>query len=47
VLLVGDAGKSFTETQRQQAREFVETLQQLNKAHRSIAPGWLPPAACR
>ena len=34
VLLAGDAGKSFTETQRQQAREFVETLQQLNRAPR-------------
>ncbi len=38
VLLGGNAGKNFTETQRQQAREFVETLQHLNKAPQKIEP---------
>jgi hypothetical protein len=32
ILLAGAAGVTFTETQRQQAREFVETLQQLQQA---------------
>lgn len=32
ILLTGAAGTTFTETQRQQARDFVETLQQLRKA---------------
>ncbi len=38
VLLGGNAGGNFTETQRQQAREFVETLQHLNKAPQKIEP---------
>ncbi|MDR3368085.1 hypothetical protein [Rhodoferax sp.] len=38
VLLTGEASKPFTETQRQQAREFVETLQHLNKAPLKIEP---------
>jgi len=38
VLLTGEAGKAFTEKQRQQAREFVETLQHLNKAPAKIEP---------
>jgi hypothetical protein len=38
VLLTGEAGKPFTEKQRQQAREFVETLQHLNKAPSKIEP---------
>ncbi len=38
VMLTGDAGKRFSETQRQQAREFVETLQHLNKAPSKIEP---------
>jgi hypothetical protein len=38
VLLTGEAGKPFTEMQRQQAREFVETLQHLNKAPQKIEP---------
>ncbi len=38
VLLTGEAGKPFTEKQRQQAREFVETLQHLNKAPAKIEP---------
>jgi len=38
VLLAGDAGKTFTASQRQQAREFVETLQHLNKAPAKIEP---------
>ena len=38
VLLSGDAGKTFTERQRQQAREFVETLQHINKAPAKIEP---------
>jgi len=38
VLLTGEAGRSFTERQRQQAREFVETLQHLNKAPSKIEP---------
>ncbi|HEY8904567.1 MAG TPA: hypothetical protein VIM63_00870 [Rhodoferax sp.] len=38
VLLTGEAGKPFTEMQRQQAREFVETLQYLNKAPHKIEP---------
>jgi len=37
-LLTGEAGKPFTETQWQQAREFVETLQHLNKAPSKIDP---------
>ncbi len=32
ILLNGSAGVTFTEMQRQQARDFVETLQQLHKA---------------
>ncbi|MBK6593689.1 MAG: hypothetical protein IPG23_13620 [Burkholderiales bacterium] len=32
ILLTGAAGITFTDAQRQQAREFVETLQQLQKA---------------
>lgn len=32
ILLAGAAGVTFTETQRQQARDFVETLQQLRQA---------------
>jgi hypothetical protein len=38
VLLTGEAGKPFTERQRQQAREFVETLQHLNEAPSKIEP---------
>lgn len=38
VLLNGDVGKHFSERQRQQAREFVETLQHLNKAPVKIEP---------
>jgi hypothetical protein len=38
VLLAGEAGKTFTPKQRQQAREFVETLQHLNKAPAKIEP---------
>ena len=38
VLLAGDAGKTFSASQRQQAREFVETLQHLNKAPAIIEP---------
>jgi hypothetical protein len=38
VLLSGEAGKNFTERQRLQAREFVETLQHLNKAPLKIEP---------
>ncbi|MBP9907484.1 MAG: hypothetical protein KBF66_18200 [Rhodoferax sp.] len=38
VLLTGEPGKPFTEKQRQQAREFVETLQHLNKAPAKIEP---------
>ena len=38
VLLSGDAGKNFTEKQSHQAREFVETLQHLNKAPLKIEP---------
>ena len=38
VLLAGEAGRPFTERQRQQAREFVETLQHLNKAPLKIEP---------
>ena len=38
VLLAGEAGKKFTAKQRQQAREFVETLQHLNKAPAKIEP---------
>jgi hypothetical protein len=38
VLLTGEAGKRFSETQRQQAREFVETLQHLNRAPSKIEP---------
>ncbi|MBP9907707.1 MAG: hypothetical protein KBF66_19345 [Rhodoferax sp.] len=38
VLLTGKAGTNFTERQRQQAREFVETLQHLNKAPSRIEP---------
>ena len=38
ILLNGAAGITFTEDQRQQAREFVETLQQLRKAPPAIDP---------
>lgn len=38
VLLTGEAAKPFTELQRHQAREFVETLQHLNKAPQTIEP---------
>ncbi len=38
ILLSGEAGKTFTKKQRQQAREFVETLQHLNKAPEKIEP---------
>ncbi|MBK6999430.1 MAG: hypothetical protein IPH35_05500 [Rhodoferax sp.] len=38
VLLTGEAGKTFTQKQRQEAREFVETLQHLNKAPEKIEP---------
>lgn len=38
VLLTGDAGQAFTQQQRQQAREFVEMLQHLNKAPAKIDP---------
>ena len=38
VLLTGDAGKSFIEKQRQQARDFVQMLQHLNKAPSKIDP---------
>jgi hypothetical protein len=38
VLLTGEAGKRFSETQRQQSREFVETLQHLNRAPSKIEP---------
>jgi hypothetical protein len=38
VLLTGDAGETFTENQRQQARDFVQTLQNINKAPSKIAP---------
>ena len=38
VLLTGDASKTFTENQRQQARDFVQTLQHINKAPSKIQP---------
>ncbi|BCO25797.1 hypothetical protein MIZ03_0676 [Rhodoferax lithotrophicus] len=38
VLLTGEAGKNFSPKQRQQARDFVETLQHLNKAPSKIEP---------
>ena len=38
VLLTGEAGKTFTEKQRHQAREFVETLQHINQAPVKIEP---------
>jgi len=38
VLLTGDAGKKFTRLQRQQARDFVQTLQNINKAPAKIDP---------
>jgi hypothetical protein len=38
VLLMGDASKTFAKKQRQQARDFVQTLQNLNKAQSKIAP---------
>jgi hypothetical protein len=38
VLLTGDAGKTFTRKQRQQARDFVQTLQNINKAPPKIEP---------
>lgn len=38
VLLTGEAGQNFTPQQRQQARDFVETLQHLNKAPPKIDP---------
>ena len=37
-LLTGDAGKTFTKKQRQQARDFVQTLQNINKAPSKIEP---------
>ena len=43
MLLTGDAGKTFTENQRQQARDFVQTLQNIDKAPPKIEPlGSLP-----
>jgi len=38
VLLTGDAGKTFNRRQRQQARDFVQTLQNINKAPTKIEP---------
>jgi len=38
VLLTGDAGKTFTKKQRQQARDFVQTLQNINQAPSKIEP---------
>jgi hypothetical protein len=38
VLLTGDAGRTFTKIQRQQARDFVQTLQHLNEAPSRIEP---------
>ena len=38
ILLTGEAGKTFTEKQRHQAREFVETLQHINQAPVKIEP---------
>ncbi len=38
VLLTGNAGKTFTRLQRQQARDFVQTLQNINKAPAKIEP---------
>ena len=38
VLLTGDAGQNFSPKQRQQARDFVETLQHLNQAPAKIEP---------
>ncbi|MCF8167596.1 MAG: hypothetical protein K9K38_09865 [Rhodoferax sp.] len=38
VLLTGDAGKTFTSQQRQQARDFVQTLQNLHEAPSKIEP---------
>ncbi len=38
VLLTGYAGKTFTENQHQQARDFVQTLQHINKAPSKIEP---------
>jgi hypothetical protein len=32
VLLTGEAGKTFARKQRQQARDFVQTLQNINNA---------------
>ncbi|MDD4942370.1 MAG: hypothetical protein PHQ13_02395 [Rhodoferax sp.] len=38
VLLTGEAGMTFTRKQRQQARDFVQTLQNINKAPSKIEP---------
>lgn len=38
VLLAGDARMTFTKKQRQQARDFVQTLQNLNQAPAKIEP---------
>ena len=38
VLLTGNAGKTFTGRQRQQARDFVQMLQNINKAPAKIEP---------
>jgi len=38
VLLTGNAGKTFTSRQRQQARDFVQMLQNINKAPARIEP---------
>jgi len=38
VLLTGNAGKTFTSRQRQQARDFVQMLQNINKAPAKIEP---------
>ena len=38
VLLTGEAGKTFTDRQRHQARDFVQTLQNLHEAPAKIQP---------
>ena len=38
VLLTGEAGKTFTSKQRKQARDFVQTLQNLHEAPAKIEP---------
>jgi hypothetical protein len=38
LLLTGEAGKTLTRKQRQQARDFVQTLQSINKASSKIDP---------